>query len=222
VKIIQPSFVIDSPANREEGIALLRTIEHCARVSHASEDKQTDDSWERFLTAVVMQKGDWSVCEHASAHVTLRIDRGCTHEIVRHRLFSFTQSSTRFINYSKHELEFIEPEWNLETCANGHPYYLWSHAMWQAEQDYLDLLKSGQPPQIARSVLPNATVATLVMTGNLRSWRWLFLMRCTKETHPDLRRVMVPLLKEFQNRIPLLFDDVNPLEKQSVSLSRPK
>lgn len=222
MKIVQPNFEIVSPKDRDEGIQMLRHIEGYARISHRSEDKQTSDSYERFLRAVVIGKGDWSVCEHVSATVILRVDRGCTHEIVRHRLFSYTQESTRFVNYAKRQIEFIEPVWNLESQKIGHPYYTWEHAMFQAEQAYLDLLEHGQSPQAARSVLPNSTAATLVMTGNLRNWRHFFLMRTTKETHPDLRRVTIPLLKEFQEKVPILYEDVVPGEKQSVSLSKPK
>lgn len=222
MKIIQPSAQLLTPRSQFTGIEMMCTIESFARISHRSEDKQTTDSWKRFVRFVVMEKGDWSVTEHCSATVLFRIDRGCTHELVRHRLFSYTQESTRFVNYAKREIEFIEPEWNLESQTQGHPYYVWAHSMFEAEQDYLDLLKQGQPPQAARSVLPNATAASLVMTGNLRSWRHLFTMRTTKETHPDLKRVMIPLLKQFQERIPILYEDIVPNEKQSISLSKPK
>lgn len=201
---------------------MLATIEAFARVSHRSEDKQTTDSWKRFVQFVVMEKGDWSVTEHCLASVEFRIDRGCTHELVRHRLFSYTQESTRFVNYAKREIEFIEPEWNLEAQTQGTPYYAWSHAMFEAEQNYLDLLKQGQPPQAARSVLPNATASTIIATGNLRNWRYFFQARTSRETHPDLRRVTIPLLKEFQERIPILYEDIIPNDKQSIAFSKPR
>jgi len=222
MKIIKPYAELLTPRSQFAGIEMLANIESFARISHRSEDKQTTDSWKRFVQFVVQEKGDWSVTEHCTATVRFRIDRGCTHEIVRHRLFSYTQESTRFVNYGKREIEFIEPEWNLESQAQGTPYYTWSHAMFQAEQDYLDLLKQGQPPQAARSVLPNATAATLVMTGNLRSWKYFLQARTTRETHPDLRRVVIPLLKDFQERIPILYEDVIPNEKQSIAFSKPR
>ena len=222
MKIIRPYFRIATPGTREQGIDALRSIEYFARVSHRSEEMQTPESYDRFLRAVVVGKGDWSVTEHAFATVVFRVDRGCTHEIVRHRLFSYTQESTRFVNYGKREIEFVEPEWSEAGQAQGTPYYTWSHAMFQAEQDYLDLLKQGQPPQAARSVLPNATAATLVMTGNLRSWKYFLQARTTRETHPDLRRVVIPLLKDFQERIPILYEDVIPNEKQSIAFSKPR
>lgn len=222
MKIIQPSFVINSPASRDEGVQMLRTIERFARVSHRSEDAQTEDSWERFIRAVVLQKGDWSVTEHCSASVTLRVDRGITHEIVRHRLFSYTQESTRFVNYGKRELEFIEPTWLLDAVKIGHPRYEWDAAVAYAESAYLALLNQNQPPQAARAVLPTCTAATLVMTGNLRNWRYFFQARTSRESHPDMRRITVPLLKEFQDKVPILFEDINPNDKQSIAFGKPR
>ena len=133
MKIIQPSFKLSTPYNgeltREDGIKMLRFIEGQARISHRSEEKQTSDSWEKFLQAVVIGHGDWSVTEHASVTATIRTDRGITHEIVRHRLFSFTQESTRFVRYGNEEMEFIKPSeieksdskiqipWECSNCA---------------------------------------------------------------------------------------------------------
>src|SRR5271163_3954726 len=108
MKVIEPTFELLYPRDKESGITQLRFIEQMARISHRSEDLQTDDSWQRFIKFVVCDKGDWSVVEHAMATVVFRVDRGVTHELVRHRLFSFTQESTRFVNYKKQgEMEFI-------------------------------------------------------------------------------------------------------------------
>jgi thymidylate synthase (FAD) len=224
LKIIEPSFEILTPwgsLNEQVGVQLLQFIERMARISHRSEDKQTPDSWKRFIQAVVLEHGDWSVVEHASLTVIFRVDRGVTHELVRHRLFSFTQESTRFVNYGKSELEFIQPA-RIE--EGGHVYSnipTWERAVAVSEQAYLELLRNGVRPQEARSVLPNALAATISVTGNLRSWRWLLLARTTKETHPDFKRVTVPLLAEFQKNIPLLFDDIVPEQKQSQAFARP-
>ena len=108
MKIIEPTFEILNPQDLLDGIAKLQFIEKMARISHRSEDLQTDDSYKRFIKFVVMEKGDWSVVEHAYATVIFRVDRGVTHELVRHRLFSFTQESTRFVNYGKKgDMDFI-------------------------------------------------------------------------------------------------------------------
>lgn len=216
MKIIEPSFEIVNPKNRDAGIDALRFIERMARISHRSEDLQTVDSWDRFIRAVVIAHGDWSVVEHAHATVIFRVDRGVTHELVRHRLFSFSQESTRFVNYEKTggELEFIEPV-NI-----GVGTYFFNDALMTAESSYFSMLDEGLRPQEARSILPNALAATIAVTGNLRSWRWFFLARTTKETHPDFKRVTIPLLKEFQQRIPILYEDIEPELKQSVSMGK--
>lgn len=217
MKIIESSFEILEPKNLIAGIELLRKIEKLARISHRSEDRQTDDSYDRFLRFVVMSKGDWSVVEHASATVIFRVDRGVTHELVRHRLFSFTQESTRFVNYKKKgEIEFIRPD-GISLSSVG-----WLDSLEHAEKGYLALLETGYSPQIARSVLPNALASTIAVTGNLRNWRAFFLQRVTKEAHPDFRRVVLPLLVEFQNRIPILYEDIKPEIHQIESLSRPR
>jgi thymidylate synthase (FAD) len=135
----------------------------------------------------------------------MRVDRGVTHELVRHRLFSFTQESTRFVNYKKKggDLEFIKPAL-LPDAVEGQ----WIEAMQRAEIKYLELLDAGIRPQEARSVLPNALAATISVTGNLRNWRHFLLMRTSRETHPDFKVITLPMLFEFQKKIPLLFDDI--------------
>ena len=232
MNIVQPyAKIIDPPAHRPEaGLDLLRKIEWCARISHGAEEKQTSDSWRRFLQAVVIEHGDWSVVEHASATVDFLVDRGITHELVRHRLFSFTQSSTRFINYAKdgRPPEFIEPPGlsdDARRAANGEQVEFstrqqWRHAVSTAESMYKQLISLS--PQIARSVFPNALASRIAMTGNLRSWRHLLIMRTTKETHPQMREVTIPLLDEFKAKFPLLFDDLEPGARQIDNLRKPR
>lgn len=223
MKIIQPSFEIRTPwgmLTEERGIDLLRWIETNARISHRSEDLQSPSSWKRFIDAVVLKKGDWSVCETASVTVILRVDRGVTHELVRHRLFSFVQESTRFVNYGKRELEFVEPVWPSREQAHNPLFAPWKDHCHASEVDYLLMLEHGASPQIARSVLPNALAATISVTGNLRNWRHFLLMRTSRETHPDFRRVTIPLLAEFKRLIPLLYDDIEPEARQVDNLGK--
>ena len=215
--IIEPSAAIVHP-QEEDGVETLRFIESAARVSHKSEEAQTEDSWRRFLQAVVIERGDWSVVEHAGASVLFRVDRGITHELVRHRLFSYTQESTRFVNGQKsypEGLEFIKPQ-ELKVQS------WWRDSLVSSEREYFELLKEGVRPQEARSVLPNALASTIMMTGNFRSWRHFFLMRTTRESHPDMRRVTIPLLAQFKERIPLLYDDIEANARQIDNLKKAK
>ena len=232
MKIIEPSFRLLIPEDRKEGIEMLQTIERFARISHRAEEKQTDASWERFIKSVVMEHGDWSVVEHVYSSVIFRVDRGVTHELVRHRLFSFTQESTRFVNGRKsypNGLEFIYPT-ALEVNEGNVPgdlkttteRRLFENSCRDAEDAYLRMLDLQIRPQEARSVLPNALAATIAVTGNLRNWRHFLLMRTSKETHPDFRRVTVPLLFEFQGRVPLLFEDIVAGDRQVDNLRKPR
>ena len=192
-----------------DGLRMVRKIEYMARISHASEEAMTDTSWDRFLRSVVLSKGDWSVVEHATLTVVFFVDRGITHEIVRHRLASYTQSSTRFINYVKKMLpEFIYPESNEGIGNISIMDEDWMHAIETCEATYKKLVGKGWKPQIARSVFPNALGSKIAMTCNLRNWRHFLLMRSTREAHPQMRQVIDPLLEELKEKIPIFFEDI--------------
>lgn len=203
-KILRPELLSSAPS----------TIEAAARVSHRSEDAQTAESAERFIRAVVLQHGDWSVVEHVSASVEFLVDRGITHEIVRHRIASYTQESTRFVNYEKKmPPSFIYPK-------DGEMDTDWLRSIETAEESYRALLAKGWRPQEARSVFPNALASKIVMTCNLRSWRHFFLMRTSKEAHPQMRQVTIPLLAEFQRWVPVLFEDIVPESRQVDNIAK--
>lgn len=219
MNIIKPYAKLLDVPNREQGIQLLQRIEWCGRISHRSEEQQGADTWERFIKHVVLEHGDWSIVEHASAMVDFYVDRGITHEIVRHRLFSFTQESTRFVNYEKKmPPSFVNPFENSDVSSET--FEQWHDLISHCEFAYQNLIKGGIAPQIARSVFPNALASRLIVTGNLRNWRHFFIMRTTKEAHPQMREVTIPLLEQFKDRIPILFDDIEPLAKQSESMKR--
>ena len=222
MNIVQPyahlMSIDGSDAHESAGVKALQKIEWCGRISHRSEDAQGPDSWERFIRAVVLQHGDWSIVEHASATVDMLVDRGITHEIVRHRLFSFTQESTRFVNYEKKMPPgFIEPDGMEEDPAL---HQTWCETMDVLERQYRFMLAHGAAPQIARSVFPNALASRIIVTGNLRNWRHFLLMRTTKEAHPQMRQVAIPLLAEFQSKIPILFEDIEPNGRQATNIAK--
>ncbi len=212
-------FEIVDPRDSTDGVISLRKIERMARISHRTEERMTPDSWPRFIQAVVLEHGDWSVTEHSSATVIFTVNRGVTHELVRHRLFGFTQESTRFVNYAKdgYEARYI-PSSAVTPCD----YNEWVSDLRTIDQIYRKWLDRGYKPQTARDFLPNALAADIAVTGNYRNWRHAFLMRTSKETHEDFRKVMIPLLAEFKQRIPLLYDDIEPLQRQIDNMRKPR
>ena len=218
MNIIEPTVDLINPTSAEDGIKALKFIEKLARISHRSEGAQKQDSWDLFIQAVVLGHGDWSVVEQSSATAIFRIDRGISHEMVRHRLFSFVHESTRFVNYKRRGLglEFIRP-----SMLSEEEDILWRNSCADAEKVYFNLLERGARPQEARSVLPNALASTIAVTGNFRSWRHILLMRTTKETHPDFVKVMVPLLHLFKQRVPLLFEDIEVGARQIDNMRKP-
>lgn len=207
MKIIKPSFEIVTPI---DGKAILRHIEKCGRVCYKSEDKITDSSSEKFIRAIIA-RGHESVLEHFSVTVKFIVDRGVSHEIVRHRLASYSQESTRYCNYSKGnfggEITVIEPPFFDKESVE---YSMWKSACMVAEQAYLDLTSHGVPPQVARTVLPNSLKTELYMTANLREWRWFFRKRAAADAHPQIQEVAIPLLHCMDKLIPGLFADLTP------------
>ena len=205
MKIIKPSARIVSSV---DGEGILKRIEEYGRVCYKSENRITEDSARRFVENLI-KRGHESVLEHISVTVKFVCDRGVSHEIVRHRLASYSQESTRFCNYSKDdfggEITVIEPCF-LVPGTEG--YKFWEGACLVAEQMYFKMLDWGCTPEEARAVLPNSLKTELVMTANLREWRHFFKLRTSKAAHPQMRELTVPLLSEFKEKIPVVFDDI--------------
>ena len=211
MKIIKPYAEIISATPDLEKI-----IELAGRTCYKSEDRITEDSAGPFIEKLKSFKHE-SVLEHGAITVRFVVDRGVSHELVRHRLASFSQESTRYCNYSKDKFEneitvikpcFFSDERDEFDPEGSREYWLWSQACQTAEVYYFDLLACGATPQEARSVLPNSLKTEIVMTANPREWRHVFAVRCHRDAHPQMREVMVPLRDEFARRWPALFADV--------------
>ncbi len=216
MRVIKPSYEILSLPSREA----LRILELAGRTCYKSEDKMTPETAEPFIARIV-KSGHESVIEHASATVRFVCDRGVTHELVRHRLASYSQESTRYANYAKNrfgsEITVIRPCFWQE----GSPEYAaWLSAMESAERAYLSLIQGGAKPQEARSVLPNSLKTEIVMTANMREWRHVFRLRCDAPAHPQIREVMLPLLGEFHERLPVLFADLHERFRDDIEKFR--
>ena len=191
------------------GVDVLKHLEQCGRVCYKSEGKITDDSYIPFLTKII-QRGHEAVLEHFSITVKFVCDRGVSHEIVRHRIASYCQESTRYCNYSKdifsNNVTFIKPCYWKE---DDHAYKIWEHSCRTAESCYFALLDNGCTPQEARAVLPNSLKTEIVMTANLREWRHFLKLRCAPAAHPQMREVANLLRDELKRRIPIIFDDID-------------
>ncbi len=204
MKIISPNVEILTPL---DGQAVLQHIERCGRVCYKSEDKITDTSAAAFVAGII-KRGHEAVLEHFNITVKFICDRGVSHEIVRHRLASYCQESTRYCNYSKDgfggEITVIQPCY-LATCGAG--YQMWKEACEAAETAYFNMLNFGCSPQEARAVQPNSLKTEVVMTANLREWRHFFNLRTAPAAHPQMREVAKMLLWQMREMVPVVFDD---------------
>ncbi len=199
MKIIKQSHKIVSILTN-----VLETIENAARTCYKSEDKISQGSAEALVKRLI-KSGHEAMLEFANITVRFVTNRGVTHELVRHRLCSFAQESTRYVKYDG-EMEFIEPVWINESTEEEKA--IWENSMYEAEGQYQKLLSLNWKAQQAREVLPNSLKTEIVMSGNVREWRHIFKLRCANNAHPQMYHLMRPFLKEIQSIIPIVFDDI--------------
>lgn len=206
MKVVNPKIIIPlSELSKDK----LKSIELYGRVCYKSEDKANERSTEEFLESLI-RRGHDSVIEHEKVSVKIITDRGVTHEIVRHRIGSYSQESTRYCNYSldkfENEITVIKP---FFYGNDRKPEYdLWYESCLNVEQIYFNLIKQGSTPQEARSVLPNSLKTEIVVTYNLREWRYFLKLRCSKAAHPQMQQIAIPLLLAFSEAFPCLFKDI--------------
>lgn len=213
--LIKPSFTIKS----FNGNDILWSIEVAGRTCYKSEDKITQDSSLKFV-ADIIKRGHESVLEHEKITVRAICDRGVSHEIVRHRIASYSQESTRYCNYGKSDhISFIIPAWlefpevevtnaNYTDFGKNEGEISWLVSMLDCEWRYKHLLAVGWKPEQARSVLPNSLKTEIVMTMNLREWRHFFKLRTANTAHPDMRALARPMLDTFKQMLPVVFEDI--------------
>jgi len=218
---IKASYEILTPIS-EGGTKELQHIEKIGRVCYKSEDYITEDGESaRKFVDMLIRNGHEAMIEHSFLSVKFTVDRGVSHELVRHRIASFAQESTRYCNYAKDkfgaECAFIDLEPgimldNKMKKMSGEEIALvmaeWTSAMEDAERHYMRLLELGATPQIARAVLPNSTKTEITVSANYREWRNFFKLRVPADVHPQMREVTIPLLKELKGMIPVIFDDI--------------
>jgi thymidylate synthase (FAD) len=205
LKVIEPSFYFLEPIDSK---AIMAKIERAGRTCYKSEDRIADGTAEKFIASII-KRGHESVLEHASISVRIICDRGVSHELVRHRVASYSQESTRYCNYADGkfggELTFIKPcFWEEGSMMYGE----WEWLMRLLEDTYKWMLGMGVTPEQARSVLPNSLKTEIVMTANIREWRHFFNLRTSPAAHPQMREIAGMMLEGFKEKLPVLFGDI--------------
>jgi len=183
-------------------VALLKSLETAGSTCYKSEKKMTENSAKEFVVRII-RAGHHSVLEHVNIGVRIVTDRGVTHELVRHRLASYSQESTRFCNYGlqKMGVKFILP---VDFQFADEDFVL----LEAIEKHYNWCIQIGRTPQQARYFLPNGVKTEIVMTANLREWRHIFTLRTSAAAHPQMRELMLDMLHGFKRAIPVVFDDI--------------
>lgn len=213
MKVVSAGVIAMTESTGDE----LWLIEKVGRTCYKSENHITDESSVNFVKNLIKRK-HYAMLEHMSFTLKFICDRGVSHEIVRHRLASFAQESTRYCNYSKdkfgNEITVIKPcFWD----ENSHEYKTWYSACKNAEDAYFNLIDKGATPQEARSVLPNSLKTEIIVTMNYREWIHFFNLRACDTTgpaHPQMSEVARKALAIMHNRIPIVFDEQYNMMKE--------
>lgn len=209
MRIIEPSYIIEEELDAKK---IMTTIERAGRTCYKSEHNISEGSAEKFISNI-LKLGHESVIEHEKITVRFICDRGVSHEIVRHRIASYSQESTRYCNYCNdkfgNELTFIKPcFWDENTDEGRAKMQAWEESLAQIEKQYFRLIELGAKPEEARSILPNSLKTEIVVTMNMRSWRNFFRLRTAERAHPQIRQISCMLLAELKEKLPVLFGDL--------------
>lgn len=204
MKIIEPLVEVEN----FDGLKIMKNIERACRTCYRSEDKITEDSYKNLIKNCV-NRGHESVLEHEKITVRLTCDIGVYKDLTRHRIASFSIESTRYCNYGKdkwdNQIKFIKP-CNIE--GDSELYSNWVGTMDFIEKEYIAMSKNGATPDQMRMILPHSTAAEVTMTANIREWKHIFELRCSKRVHPSVQQVMIPLLLYFKEKMPEIYESV--------------
>ena len=193
----------------------LLTIEHAGRICYRSNTMNEKNTTESFIKKLI-KNGHLSVIEHSFLSVKFTCSRAIANEITRHRLFSFSQESTRYCRY-KNNICFIKP---IGICDNKDLYEIWLNSMENAEEDYIAMINFGAKTEEARNVLPLSTATTLIVSGNLRQWRHFLELRALESSGrvaPEMKELAYSLLIELYKLMPCIFEDM--VEKCGIYLN---
>lgn len=205
MKIVNQSIALVNPVSYEY---LLNQIELAGRVCYKSESKIGEGTAEKFIKSII-ERGHEAVLEHGVITVRFVCDRGISHEIVRHRLASYCQESTRYCNYSAdkfdNEITVVSPTY---LASDSMAYLAWKIACQRAESAYFNLLKLGCKPEEARAVLPTSLKTELIMTANIREWRYFCKLRSSPAAHPSMRSLVNLFISLLYSQYPVFFEDI--------------
>lgn len=204
MKIIEPKIYVED----YDGIKIMKRLERACRTCYKSENLITEDSYKHLLTNC-LNRGHESILEHEKISIRMICDIGVYKDLTRHRFASFSIESTRYCNYGKdkfdNEIKFIKPVHIEEGTEN---YKIWEDTMKFIEKQYMEMGEKKATPDQMRMLLPHSTAAEVCMTANIREWRHILSLRCSKMTHPAVRQLLIPLLLKFKKDMPELFENV--------------
>ena len=187
---------------------VMQNLERACRTCYRSEDKITEDSYKTLLKNCI-NRGHESILEHEKITVRLICDIGVYKDLTRHRHASFSIESTRYCNYGKdkfeNQIKFIDP---VNIDHNTKLFEEWEKCCLNIEKCYIKMSKDGATPDQMRMILPHSTAANVTMTANIREWKHILELRCTKHAHPAVEQVMIPLLLEFKENMPEIFENI--------------
>ncbi len=204
MKIIDPTIQVEKVDYKQ----VMKNLERACRTCYRSEGKITEESYKTLLKNCI-NRGHESILEHEKVTIRMLCDIGVYKDLTRHRIASFSIESTRYCNYGKdkfdNQIKFIKPV-NMEEGTEL--YNKWYDTCKIIEQNYIEMSKLEATPDQLRMMLPHSTAAEVTMTANIREWKHIFSLRCTKHTHPAVEQLMIPLLLKFKKEMPEIFDNV--------------
>lgn len=201
MKIVKQSVELINPPKYED---VLDTIEKCGRICYKSEQKGEP---ERFI-GTLLKRGHESVIEHEKLTFLIKTNRNMTHELVRHRVgCSYSQESTRFVNYQGKEIEFI-PSFQIDYCLENEDYEL-ENKLSESEWYYKNLIERGFTPEYARDILPGCVATTIAVTMNFRAIRHFLKLRMDKTAHPQMRELAGLVYDVVKENYPVFIEGID-------------
>lgn len=204
MRIVEPVVEIEKVDYNK----IMKNLERACRTCYRSEDKITEESYKTLLKNCI-NRGHESILEHEKITIRMVCDIGVYKDLTRHRHASFSIESTRYCNYGKdkfdNQIKFIAPV-NIEKGTKL--YQEWQTSCEEIEKHYIKMVELSATPDQMRMILPHSTAAVVTMTANIREWKHIFSLRCTKHAHPAVEQVMIPLLLHFRENMPEIFGNI--------------